>query len=114
MRGGCVSKSSLLHVTNLFCSAGHESMMLKENMNMVERSGKVKVCECVPSQVVRCVSELIKYADDPDPLKTKEVIATLGQILEGEAHTYTHTCAQRHHNHDPSDNVYNDSRSCEQ
>ncbi|XP_071022859.1 cytosolic phospholipase A2 gamma-like [Oncorhynchus clarkii lewisi] len=62
---------------------GHESMMLKENMNMVERSGKVKVCECVPSRVVRCVSELIKYAEDPDPLKTREVITTLGQLLEG-------------------------------
>nr|XP_046175030.1 cytosolic phospholipase A2 gamma-like [Oncorhynchus gorbuscha] len=42
-----------------------------------------KVCECVPSRVVRCVSELIKYADDPDPLKTKEVITTLGQLLKG-------------------------------
>ncbi|XP_042184195.1 cytosolic phospholipase A2 zeta [Oncorhynchus tshawytscha] len=62
---------------------GIESMMLKENMNMVERSGKVKVCECVPSRVVRCVSELIKYAEDPDPLKTREVITTLGQLLEG-------------------------------
>ncbi|XP_029509542.1 cytosolic phospholipase A2 zeta-like isoform X2 [Oncorhynchus nerka] len=62
---------------------GYESMMLKENMNMVERSGKVKVCECVPSRVVRCVSELIKYAEDPDPLKTREVITTLGQLLEG-------------------------------
>uniref|UniRef100_A0A8C7K3V3 Cytosolic phospholipase A2 zeta n=1 Tax=Oncorhynchus kisutch TaxID=8019 RepID=A0A8C7K3V3_ONCKI len=62
---------------------GHESMMLKENMNMVETSGKVKVCECVPSRVVRCVSELMEYAEDPDPLKTREVITTLGQLLEG-------------------------------
>ncbi|XP_035609239.1 cytosolic phospholipase A2 zeta-like [Oncorhynchus keta] len=62
---------------------GHESMMLKENMNMVERSGKVKVCECVPSRVVRFVFELIKYAEDPDPLKTWKVITTLRQLLEG-------------------------------
>ncbi|XP_055757066.1 cytosolic phospholipase A2 gamma-like [Salvelinus fontinalis] len=45
--------------------------------------GEVKVCECVPSRVVRCVSELIKYAEDPDPLKTMEVITTLGQLLKG-------------------------------
>ncbi|KAM9400694.1 cytosolic phospholipase A2 gamma-like [Salvelinus alpinus] len=62
---------------------GHESMVLKENMNMVGRRRKVKVCECVPSRVVKCVSELIMYAEDPDPLKTMEVITTLGQLLEG-------------------------------
>ncbi|XP_071233886.1 cytosolic phospholipase A2 gamma-like [Salvelinus alpinus] len=46
--------------------AGHESIMREEE----------EVCECVPSRVVRCVSELIKYAEDPDPLKTREVITT--------------------------------------
>ncbi|XP_064787516.1 cytosolic phospholipase A2 gamma-like [Oncorhynchus masou masou] len=44
---------------------------------------KEEVCECLPSQVVRCVSELIKYAEDPDPQKTREVITTLGQLLKG-------------------------------
>uniref|UniRef100_A0A4W5L2T0 PLA2c domain-containing protein n=1 Tax=Hucho hucho TaxID=62062 RepID=A0A4W5L2T0_9TELE len=57
---------------------GKDSM----RMEFVSR-GKVKVCECVPSRVVRCVSELIKYADDPDPLKTWKVITTLGELLEG-------------------------------
>uniref|UniRef100_A0A4W5L3G3 PLA2c domain-containing protein n=1 Tax=Hucho hucho TaxID=62062 RepID=A0A4W5L3G3_9TELE len=80
MRGGRVSKSPPLHLTNLFCSAGEDSMRLE----FVSR-GKVKVCqcECVPSRVVRCVSELIKYADDPDELKTREFITTLGQLLKG-------------------------------
>ncbi|XP_055757067.1 cytosolic phospholipase A2 zeta-like [Salvelinus fontinalis] len=62
---------------------GYESMMFKENMNMVGESRKVKVCECVPSRVVKCVSELMVNAEDPDPLKTMEVITTLGQLLEG-------------------------------
>ncbi|CDQ84852.1 unnamed protein product [Oncorhynchus mykiss] len=73
MRGGCVSKSPPLHLTNLFCSAGYESLTREEEV----------VCECVPSQVVRCVSELIKYAEDPDPQKTMEVITTLEQLLKG-------------------------------
>ncbi|XP_029610726.1 uncharacterized protein LOC115194962 [Salmo trutta] len=54
----------------------------RRESNLV-REREVKVCECVPSQVVRCVSELIKYAEDPDPLKTREVITTLGQLLKG-------------------------------
>lgn len=86
MRGGCVSKSPLLHVTNLFCSAGHESMRLE-----FESTGKVEVRECVPSQVVRCVSELMVNAEDPDPLNTWNVITTLRQLLEGEIHTHMHT-----------------------
>ncbi|XP_071022860.1 cytosolic phospholipase A2 gamma-like [Oncorhynchus clarkii lewisi] len=52
---------------------GYESLKTEEEV----------VCECVPSQVVRCVSELIKYAEDPDPQKTMEVITTLGQLLKG-------------------------------
>uniref|UniRef100_A0A4W5LDE8 PLA2c domain-containing protein n=1 Tax=Hucho hucho TaxID=62062 RepID=A0A4W5LDE8_9TELE len=62
---------------------GKDSMMLKGSKNMVGGSRKVNVCECVPSQVVWCVPELIKYAEDPDPLKTWKVITTLGQLLEG-------------------------------
>uniref|UniRef100_A0A673WVW0 Cytosolic phospholipase A2 zeta-like n=1 Tax=Salmo trutta TaxID=8032 RepID=A0A673WVW0_SALTR len=62
---------------------GQDSMMLKENMNMVGGSRKVEVCECVPSQVVWCVSELMVNAEDPDPLKTWKVITTLRQLLEG-------------------------------
>ncbi|XP_029610730.1 cytosolic phospholipase A2 gamma-like [Salmo trutta] len=57
---------------------GQDSMML-----MSATGGKVEVCESVPSQVVRCVSELMVNAEDPDPLKTWEVITTLRQLLEG-------------------------------
>ncbi|XP_014011709.1 cytosolic phospholipase A2 gamma [Salmo salar] len=57
---------------------GQNSMML-----MSARGGKVEVCESVPSQVVRCVSELMVNAEDPDPLKTWNVITTLRQLLEG-------------------------------
>ncbi|XP_029609956.1 cytosolic phospholipase A2 gamma-like [Salmo trutta] len=56
---------------------GHESISVE-----FESTGKVEVCESVPSRVVSCMSELIKYAEDPDPLKTREVITTLGQLLK--------------------------------
>uniref|UniRef100_A0AAZ3R590 PLA2c domain-containing protein n=1 Tax=Oncorhynchus tshawytscha TaxID=74940 RepID=A0AAZ3R590_ONCTS len=58
---------------------GQDSMMLMSGIGREEE----EVCNCVPSRVVRCVSELMKYGDDPDPLKTSEVITTLGQLLKG-------------------------------
>ncbi|XP_038831810.1 cytosolic phospholipase A2 gamma-like [Salvelinus namaycush] len=59
---------------------GQDSMML-----MSGRGREVEeVCECVPSRVVRCVSKLMQYAEDPDALmKAWEVITTLGQLLNG-------------------------------
>ncbi|XP_055756924.1 cytosolic phospholipase A2 gamma-like isoform X3 [Salvelinus fontinalis] len=59
---------------------GQDSMML-----MSGRGREVEeVCECVPSRVVRCMSELMQYAEDPDALmKAKEVITTLGWLLDG-------------------------------
>ncbi|XP_064881060.1 uncharacterized protein LOC135574108 [Oncorhynchus nerka] len=58
---------------------GQDSMMLMSGRGREEE----EVCNCVPSRVVRCVSELMKYGEDPDPLKTSEVITTLGQLLKG-------------------------------
>nr|XP_023999833.1 uncharacterized protein LOC112077568 [Salvelinus alpinus] len=60
--------------------SGQDSMML-----MSGRGREVEeVCECVPSRVVRCVSKLMQYAEDPDALmKAWEVITTLGQLLNG-------------------------------
>ncbi|CAB1345375.1 unnamed protein product [Coregonus sp. 'balchen'] len=59
-------------------NSGEDSMRLE-----FVSKGEVKVCNCLPSRVVRCVSELIEYAEDPDALKTWKVIATLEQLLKG-------------------------------
>uniref|UniRef100_A0A8C7K054 Cytosolic phospholipase A2 zeta n=1 Tax=Oncorhynchus kisutch TaxID=8019 RepID=A0A8C7K054_ONCKI len=58
---------------------GQDSMMLMSGIGREEE----EVCNCAPFRVVRCVSELMKYGEDPDPLKTSEVITTLGQLLKG-------------------------------